>query len=266
MQYEIRSYSIGESLGKAFSIYLDNFVPLVMIFLAANVPGIIQIFLLSMQADITIAVIGNVPITLFSSLLTFASLAISYACMGVAILLISQRYLGKKVNFGELFSNMSSLIFPLLGLSIISTLYIALGFILLIVPGIIWAMGICLSSYVLVIEKKSIFQSMERSKELMKGYKWKIFGWFLVYGIIISLVTYGISQIVGTTVGSTLQAAGTLVPMAQILLTLFSAIFSGPFLSCFMVLIYFNIRIDKEGFALEHLAEQFETADQEPEL
>ncbi|MDO8530009.1 MAG: hypothetical protein Q7S10_01170 [bacterium] len=51
-----------------------------------------------------------------------------------------------------------------------------LGFILLIIPGIIFSVWVCFSSFVLIFEGVRGLKAIKKSKELVKGYWWPIFG------------------------------------------------------------------------------------------
>lgn len=59
---------------------------------------------------------------------------------------------------------------------ICSGLLIFVGFILLIVPGIILAVWFSLISYVVVVEKAGPIEALKRSKNLVKGYFWPVLG------------------------------------------------------------------------------------------
>ena len=110
------------------------------------------------------------------------------------------------------------------------------------------ALGYSISAEVLVIEKRKIRESMKRSRSLTKGKKWYIFLILLVSGII----TVCINQAVLALFRAVNVDAQTLVYLNYAI----SAI-TAPIISCIIVVVYFNIRIEKEGFNIEHLAQQF---------
>ncbi len=63
------------------------------------------------------------------------------------------------------------------------------GFILFIVPGIIFSIWFSLSSYVFVWEDLRGMKALYRSKELVKGYWWAVFGRFFVFGLIAFIIS-----------------------------------------------------------------------------
>lgn len=74
--------------------------------------------------------------------------------------------------------------------SIVTSIIIGFAFLLLIIPGIIlsvtWSMAILLT----VLEDKSTIKSAtRRSRELIKGYWWPVFGRFLAIGVVAVLVS-----------------------------------------------------------------------------
>jgi hypothetical protein len=94
-------------------------------------------------------------------------------------------------TIGELFSSVAPVVLPLLAVSILAAIGIAVGFVLIIIPGLflmtIWSVVIP----VVVIERPGIFSSFGRSQALVKGYGWQVFGVIVVVillAILISIV------------------------------------------------------------------------------
>ena len=61
---------------------------------------------------------------------------------------------------------------PFFLVSLLTGLIVGLGFLFLIVPGIIFAVWFAFSTYVVICEDKRGFKALSRSKELVKGYWW----------------------------------------------------------------------------------------------
>jgi hypothetical protein len=98
-----------------------------------------------------------------------------------------------RVDFtlGETFSRVWPRVLPLLGASILAALGIALGFVLLIVPGLILLTWWALIPAAIVLEKRDVFDSFGRSRELVRGNGWSVFG-VLVITYILSWVVSGV--------------------------------------------------------------------------
>jgi len=61
---------------------------------------------------------------------------------------------------------------PFLLISLLTGLVIGLGFLLFIVPGIIFTIWLAFSAYAVVCEDKKGFKALSRSRELVKGHWW----------------------------------------------------------------------------------------------
>lgn len=75
-------------------------------------------------------------------------------------------------------------------ISFLVGLAVLAGFILLIIPGIIFAIWFVFSRYIFIVEGKKGRQAMAESKRLAKGYWWAIFGRFFVIGIFAGVISY----------------------------------------------------------------------------
>lgn len=85
------------------------------------------------------------------------------------------------------------MLLPLIALSILWAFGVMLGFVLLIVPGIILLMMWAVAVPALVVERQGVFSAFRRSAELTKGAKWKIFGLCLVLLVIYLLLSTAVS-------------------------------------------------------------------------
>jgi hypothetical protein len=77
---------------------------------------------------------------------------------------------GRRASLGSCVSAALKVLLPLIGLSIVSTLGMMLGLILLVVPGIILALGWSTAVPVKIVERAGVFESLSRSWALTSGY------------------------------------------------------------------------------------------------
>lgn len=104
---------------------------------------------------------------------------------------------GEDSSFSQMFSGFNNFI-PAFVANFLMTLFIFLWLILLIIPGIIAAYAYSMTFFILADEPSlSPLQAITKSKEMMKGYKWKLFclscrfiGW-----AILAMLTLGIGFI-----------------------------------------------------------------------
>ena len=90
---------------------------------------------------------------------------------------------GRRPLLGECLRDAFRFVLPVLGMTILMTLGAMLGFLLLIVPGIILWLMWSVSVPALVEERRGVIASMRRSAELTRGYKWPIFGLLVIVAI-----------------------------------------------------------------------------------
>lgn len=79
---------------------------------------------------------------------------------------------------------LSNLFPQLLALFVVKTILIGIGFCLLVIPGIYLAVLLCFSELFVVVEGKPFVEAMKASKGLVQGSWWRVFGLFLVVGMI----------------------------------------------------------------------------------
>ncbi|MFA4928962.1 MAG: hypothetical protein WC558_10620 [Patulibacter sp.] len=96
---------------------------------------------------------------------------------------------------GELLRRVLSILLPLLVIGVVASTVVGIGLILLVVPGLflmtIWAVVV----QVYVIERGGIGASFDRSRALVRGYGWPVFGTALLV-VLISLLGVIIGAIV----------------------------------------------------------------------
>ncbi len=133
---------------------------------------------------------------------------------------------------GQVFSRVSPAILPLLVAGLLAGLGIGVGLILLIIPGLflltIWAV----IAPVIVIEKSPALAAFGRSRELVRGHGWTVFGIVIITGLLTSIA------------GGILQAAFSFLPeFLEILVggTIAQAIVA-PFSAIALAVTYFRLR------------------------
>ena len=138
------------------------------------------------------------------------------------------------LSIGETVSAATPYIAPVAGASILAGIAIAIGLILLIVPGLflitIWAVIVP----VIVLEQSGVFKSFGRSQQLVRGHGWHVFGtlvlaWviLLVVNIVLGIIFTVLPHALGSGLASVIS--GTLV---------------APFIALIVTLIYYRLAGD----------------------
>jgi len=153
---------------------------------------------------------------------------------------------GKRPSMGDCIGTAVSVLLPALGMSLLIGIGVGIGFILLIVPGIILLLRWCVAVPVLVQERQGVFGSMGRSAALTKGSRWALLGLFvilIVAAIIIQWVAGIVVLALGATVGLVLSAL--VQGVVSMLVSTATAVS------------YVELRQVKEGTSVAELAEIF---------
>lgn len=79
-------------------------------------------------------------------------------------------------SMSEVFSRVSPAIAPLIGASLLAGLGIAVGLLLLVIPGLVLLTIWAVIAPVIVVEKRRALESFGRSRELVRGHGWTVFG------------------------------------------------------------------------------------------
>lgn len=107
---------------------------------------------------------------------------------------------GRPVSVADGLSASLRSFLPIIGLGILMGLAIGLGFVLLIVPGVMLAVAWCVAVPSYVIEQTGIIGAFGRSAELTRGNRWRIFGLFVIFmiaALIIELVLGVVGRVGG---------------------------------------------------------------------
>ncbi|MET3663543.1 hypothetical protein [Caulobacter sp. 1776] len=193
---------------------------------------------------------------------TFGSLILQALVVHTVI----ARMNGRAVGFGDSLSVALRFALPLLGLGIIQGLGVMIGLLLLVVPGVILSVMWSVTTPSLIVEKRGIFESLQRSRDLTRGHRWSIVGLFLVYmvlSMIVGAVIGGVSAAAGfsTLRGATPSGALDVVTPMVLISTFLSALVNGAqgvLVAAGVASIYYELRTTKEGVPPEQMAAVFD--------
>ena len=104
----------------------------------------------------------------------------------------------------------------------------------------------------IVLERASGWHGLQRSWQLISGRFWPTFGRMLLIGLIASIISSVIAAIVELP-GSAIDPGNTFV-FSQVASAI-AAVFVGPITYIGVTLLYYDLRIRKEGFDIEMLAQ-----------
>jgi hypothetical protein len=232
---------------------MDNFFPLLLISFISNLP-----YLLIRAPQLTQAADGSLQLmdVLRSLLWLVFVMAVSSLASALMLEFVSKKYLKKEQSVGVYINNALAMLMPIMGLSLLSALIVGAGFLAFIIPGIYLALGLSLGAEVLIVERRGVFDAISRSFWLTKGKKAEIFLYVVMLTVLAFIVDWFARNLF-----MSVSSTGMAIDAQQILLLL-TQMLLAPIGACVFILVYFNIRIEKEGFDLEHMADQFSSEPQ----
>lgn len=163
-----RRLSVGETLSEVFGIYRDQ----------AGVLLPVAFWLFLAVAIVNGLTEGNLSVFWLSIVV---SLAVGTLYQGMVVRLVQDVQDGRRdSSVGELMRSVLPVLGPLIGAGILAGLGIAAGFFLLIVPGLILLTMWAVIAPAIVVERRAVFDAFGRSRQLVKGQGWPVFGTVVV--------------------------------------------------------------------------------------
>jgi hypothetical protein len=198
---------------------------------------------------------GDIPFTSPYYWLTMAvSWITGYLLQGIIVRSAVLDLSGRPPDLGESTAAAMRMLFPMIGLSIVSGLGVGFGFILLIVPGIILMLMWMVAVPVLIEERRGVFESLSRSAQLTQGSKGWIFLLLLLYWGVSSVVSGVVAALTGFQMAFNDGGPMILPILAATIAQMLNALLLAPMLAA----LYVELRHFKEGAAPDHLAAIFE--------
>jgi len=104
---------------------------------------------------------------------------------------------GERATIGEALSAPLKVLLPAIGLAVLTQLGITLGFMLLVVPGVILALMWSVAVPAMFVERLGAFDALRRSGILTENHRWSILGLMIVLG----LITIGVEMVIALPTG-----------------------------------------------------------------
>lgn len=174
-------------------------------------------------------------VVFFLSVLVFITLSFIINIWAAVSLLYAVK---DKIGIKQALSLGKSKIVSYLWISILVGIITIIGYILLIIPGIIFNIWFAFSVYVLVAEDLRGRKALSRSKELVKGYWFKVFWRLIVLAFVIFIITLplGIISITAS------LADFNILETSSGLLSAILGLFTTPFSIIFTFLMFDNLK------------------------
>jgi hypothetical protein len=260
----LRPLSVSDILDGSFQVVRRNpratlGISAVLAVLQAIAVALFQIAVYSAQSSgdseqVSGQLIGQ--LTAAFSLLVVSTL-IGAILTGMLAAVVTEDVLGIKLTIDQAWRRARPRIWSLVGLAITTTILETLGLLPCLVLGV-WLWGIwAVSVPAMMVEGTTIRGSLGRSRQLVSGMFWRVWG-IRALGALLVAVVGGIIgapfQIAGSAVNGGLNVTPGTVPTTLIVLTAIGSILSttvtAPIRAAIDSLLYVDLRMRKEGLDL----------------
>ncbi len=228
--------TLGEMVRETLTVYRWNFWLMLWLAIPANVPFFIAVFPSSPAVR---------------SAITFAGLFTGLLAYGAAIYAVCRWYLGRRVNAATCYAaaSISAVSLLLAFLVVFSALLVGalLSLALIGIPLLVFVMVIwfCYAQPI-IVEGKRPTDALRRSFDLVWGNWWRVFGIGVAFALLLFLGAL-IAAVPGILIGLKYRLLGDLVAtLGGVVVT--------PLGYIAATLVYFDLRVRKEGYTLETLA------------
>jgi hypothetical protein len=260
-QLDLRPLSIGEILDRTFTLYrkkfwlflgisaLPNLLPLAFglsgVLLAAvgaaagATPGAGAGAVASMLGLGLVAVVVRLLAVLLSQ--------------GATVTAVSELYLGRTIGIMESFRRVRGELGLLFGILFLSGLATGVGFLLLIIPGIIVMCRLIVSLPSGLLENLGARESLSRSWDLTRGNTLRAFLILLLFYALQFGLSFGLSLPLAflAPVFRNHPLWATTVTVATQVITFLATVLTQPILNIASAVFYYDLRVRKEGFDIQ---------------
>ncbi|MFC4950384.1 hypothetical protein [Pseudonocardia sp. GCM10023141] len=295
----LRPLQLGDIYSGAFrNIRMNPAATLGVAFVVITIVAVIQVIIQLVAprptsvrptdvAAVLSASLTSLAVSLVGSIITV--LAVSVAS-GLLVVVLSRAVLGRPTTFPQAWSMVKARIAGLVGVSllvgliaiVIAVVGIGVGLLLLFVGGsngftillavllfiatvvavIYLAVSLSLATAAYVLEHAGVVAALRRSRELVQGSWWRIFGIVILTGIIVGIIGFVIALpfglggatvaiSAGVTSGVSVPALSTSAVILSGIASIISGTLTMPFSSGVTNLLYVDQRIRKERFDVD---------------
>jgi hypothetical protein len=255
----LRQMGIGELIDAAVKLYRRDWLALMGIVAFVIVP------VTFVEFWVTQAILGTgLAAPAVSDEVAIQFLVVTIVFLAVQFLIVqpflvaavaraaADAYLGERVSIGRTYRYALGKLPAILWVTILTSILTLIGFILLIIPGIIAFVRLSVTPPVVIVEDVRGTKAVGRSWRLTKGHFWRLLG-ALILSALIAAIGALIITIPTEFVAFTLGPGGWPV---SALGSVLASIVVTPFSMLIIVLLYFDLRIRKEGFDIEVMAQE----------
>jgi hypothetical protein len=251
----LRPLTLGELLDRTFFLYREHFM------LFVGIIALPHLALLAVQLSVVVLARQSTSsmTTLLMALVTMLMyLLVVAVSQGATVIAVSRLHLGQEASISGSFAGLEGRVATISLLMLRVGINVAVGLLLLIVPGVLMALKWSLAIPVTVLEHTGGSATLSRSAALTHGGRLRILAIYFLF-VVLTYIFYSLWEI------PILLAAGLFTPRGlaagmpawtQIALPVggfLTQSLIGPLLTIALSLVYYDQRVRKEAFDLVHM-------------
>jgi hypothetical protein len=250
----LRPRSTTELMDAAAGLMRLHYLELVTVNALFTIPGLIITVIYA--PDVTVesgqdfgALMGRVFVgTVIVIAVALVSSALANA---TTVIIVSDNYLGREVTIGNAITQAFSRFGTVLLVALLQALAVGVGLVLFVIPGFLCVAWFFAAVTVVVVEGRGPIESLRRSRDLARGSVNHILGVYFLTGLVVGVASALINALLAA-----LASATHLGPQAAAVLSNAATVLVSPFFAVVTTLLYFDLRIRKEGLDLELMAKE----------
>jgi hypothetical protein len=269
MRFQIGAMSVGDILDRGLKLLLARLPTFYLINLIVLSPALLvqlalpTLFLESAEPspEVALGILGGtlVVVVLLVVLAAIGSAAVLYV--------ISQEIVDNPVTIGNALAFALRRFGSLFVVSLLYGLVVSIGILCLcVVPGLLFGVWFAFAAQVVVVEGLGPLAAFERSRALTAGFRWRVFGVFLLLVLIQVLsvvINQGLEFVLPAYEQVPVAGFGTRPVLKSypnhvihLVVNFLVSTLVQTYYSICLTLLYFDLRIRKEGFDLELAAKE----------
>jgi hypothetical protein len=259
----LRPLGVGEILDAAVKIYRNKFGTMLKAVAVVIVPVQVLNVLITLSLPDTSSTAGTTTTTSDSEWAGFAALLLIFVISLISAALaeaaclkaVSDTYLGTDTNWRESLRFGFRRLGSLLWLMLIHGVVVLLALLACIVPGVWLYVAWSVAVPALLIEGTRGFEALGRSFNLVRRRWWPTFGTLLLANLLATTVAFGFGLLAlpAVFVGGDNEFV---FDLANGVFGAVASVVTIPFVAAVVAVIYFDLRVRKEGFDLQLMAQR----------
>ncbi len=267
----LRPRSTTEIIDAAVSLLRQNYLELVTATALFTVPLFIANELIAPQMGVQPSIATNpfgtnaltvAPASAYTTGLfqwAILSTAIAFVFGGLAsattVVIVSDNYLGREVTIAGALSRALSRFWAVIITGVVQGILIGIGFVFFLIPGFFCIAWFFSAVNIVMVEGKNPLEALGRGHFLAKGSVLRVLGTLFITGLIIMVAAFVVGLVFSSLI-SVVHAG----PQATVVADNLARIIIYPFFTVVATVLYFDLRIRKEGLDLELMAKELGVA------